>query len=225
VPPGLELDRLGPDEGYALFTFLSYRHGHFGPRLLGPLRRLLPSPIHTNWRIHVRDPQTGQRGITFVTNAIDSTPHALAARWLSEGMPMHVIQHAELDRTETGAYRLRLEPGPGSAPDAEALLRPASAPPDPIPDPWGICFSDYQAVLAYCVPQDRALSSQPWHGHVTRQEIHLGIPLESCQPLEGEVRSRAARALAGDAQPLCFRVAEVAFLFDRVEHDPRDPAR
>src|SRR5437762_1672485 len=78
VPEGLELDRLGPDGARGLLTFLTFRHGHFGPRLLGPLRRWLPSPVHTNWRIHVRDPRTGQRGIYFVTNAIDSAPHALA---------------------------------------------------------------------------------------------------------------------------------------------------
>src|SRR5262249_6500560 len=91
MPWGLELQRLGPGGRYAFFTFLTFRHGHFGPRLLGPLRRLLPSPVQSNWRIHVRDPQTGVLGIYFVTTAITSTPHALAARLLSEGIPMHLL--------------------------------------------------------------------------------------------------------------------------------------
>src|SRR5262249_8404586 len=52
VPLGLELQRLGRTGRYALFTHLTYRHGHFGPRLFGPLRRLLPSPVHSNWRIY-----------------------------------------------------------------------------------------------------------------------------------------------------------------------------
>jgi len=43
-----------------------------------------------------------------------------------------------------------------------------------------------------------------------------------CEPLEGEVRSRAARALAGDAAPVCFRVAKVAFRFTGEEHGPLD---
>ncbi len=74
-------------------------------------------------------------------------------------------------------------------------------------------------MLAYCVPQDRAFSPQPWHGWVTRQEIALGIPLVDCQPLEGEVRSRAAAAIVGNATPFCFRVPTVRFRFAREEHD------
>src|SRR5207244_983171 len=98
VPPGLELQRLGRGGRWALFTFLTYRHGHFGPRLLGPLRRLLPSPVQSNWRIYVSDPRTQTRGVYFVTTCISLTPHALAARILSEGMPMHVPQSAEVRR-------------------------------------------------------------------------------------------------------------------------------
>mgnify|MGYP006890127042 FL=1 len=64
------------------------------------------------------------------------------------------------------------------------------------------------------------MDSQPWRGTISRQEIDLGISLDACEPLEGEVSSRAARAIAGDAAPLCFRVARVDFRFDLEEHDP-----
>jgi hypothetical protein len=216
VPPGLELQRRGPGGRYALFTHLTYRHGHFGPRFLGPLRRLLPSPTHTNWRIYVHDPHTGLSGVYFVTNAIDSTWHALAARLLSEGMPMHALRQGVV-KLGGDAYRVLLDPGEGSAPDLEARLGPGSAAlPGP---PWSECFENYRAMLAYCVPQDRAFSSQPWYGRITRQEIRLGIPLESCEPLAGEVYSRAARLFVADAEPLCFRVARVAFCFDREVYD------
>jgi hypothetical protein len=219
VPAGLELQRLGRGSRYALFTHLTYRHGHFGPRLLGPLRRLLPSPIHTNWRIYVRDPHTGLPGIYFVTNAINSTLHALAARLLSEGMPMHALKSAGAAIGEDRSCRVRLDPGAGSAPDLEAELRPGNAAlPGP---PWSECFDSYHTLLAYCVPQDRAFSSQPWYGRITRQEIVLSIPLESCEPLDGEVRSHAATEFVGGAVPLCFRVARVAFCFEREEYDSR----
>ena len=52
-------------------------------------------------------------------------------------------------------------------------------------------------MLAYCVPQDRAMCVQPWRDVVTRQEINLNIPLQSCLPMKGSVVSAAARALAG----------------------------
>jgi hypothetical protein len=82
-----------------------------------------------------------------------------------------------------------------------------------------LCFDSYRDFLAYCVPQDRAMASQPWQGTVSRQEIDLGIPLDACEPLEGEVRSKAAAAVARDAAPLCFRVASVRFLFTSEAHD------
>jgi hypothetical protein len=217
APPGLELERLGPDGRYALFTFLTYRHGHFGPRFFGPLRRMLPSPVQSNWRIHVRDPRTGTQGIYFVSTVISALPNALAARHLSEGVPMHVPRSAELTRREDGRLRLRIEPGDGSSPDVDAELRP-SAPPE-WTAPWSVCFTDYRDFLAYCVPQDRAMSSQPWYGRITRQEIRLGIPLEACEPLAGTVVSKAASELVGDGNPICFRVATVAFRYDGEEYD------
>ena len=219
VPEGLELQRIGRDCRYALFTHLTYRHGHFGPRLLGPLRRVLPSPVHSNWRVYVHDPNTGLRGVYFVTNAIASTLHALAARLLSEGMPMHALRRAAVEVDDDRTCRVLLDPGEGSGPDLEAILRPGDAVlPGP---PWSECFDSYPALLAYCVPQDRAFSSQPWYGRITRQEIALAIPLESCEPLAGEVRSHVATAYVGDAQPWCFRVGRVAFCFEREEYDQR----
>jgi len=219
VPPGLQLQRLGTDGAWALFTFLTYRHGHFGFAFLGPLRRLMPSPIQTNWRIHVVDPVTGHRGIYFITNALTSTPQALVARLVTEGMPMHVLATAELAR-DVDAIRVRLDPGRGSAPDAELDLRVTEPP--VLEGAWAECFGDWHGFLAYCVPQDRALSSQPVRRRVSRQEIDLGIPLATCVPLAGAVRSRAATAIAGaDARALCFYVPSVTFRFATEAHDRR----
>jgi hypothetical protein len=219
VPVGLELQRIGRGARFALFTHLTYRHGHFGPRLFGPLRRLLPSPVHSNWRIYVHDPHTGLRGVYFITNAIDSTPHALAARLLSEGMPMHALRRAVVQVGDDRTCRVLLDPGTGSAPDLEASLHPGDAVlPGP---PWSECFDGYTALLSFCVPQDRAFSSQPWYGRITRQEIALEIPLESCEPMAGEVRSYTAAEIVGDAVPLCFRVGRVAFCFEHEEYDRR----
>ena len=69
------------------------------------------------------------------------------------------------------------------------------------------------------VPQDRALTVQPWHAWVTRQEIRLDIPLDACQPLMGDVSSLMARAIVGDAEPFSFIVPSVFFRFDAEYHD------
>jgi hypothetical protein len=219
VPAGLALQRLGPEGAYGLFSFLSFRHGHFGFRFLGPLRRLLPSPLQSNWRIHVRDPRTAIAGIYFVSNATTSTLHGLVARLLTDGMPMHVLEAGELTRSAEGLVRLTLAPGAGTAPDAVATLRPSPSP--ELPPRFAACFASFTDFLAYCVPQDRAMSTQLHRRCVTRHEIDLGIPLRACEPLVGEVRSRAAQAMVGeDTACVCFRVPSVRFLFARQVRDP-----
>jgi len=59
-----------------------------------------------------------------------------------------------------------------------------------------------------------------WHalapradGAIVSLDIELGIPLDACEPLEGAVSSRAARAIAGAAIPFAFRVPAVPFRF------------
>lgn len=211
VPVGLELQRVGPGGRLAVFSFLTFRHGSFGPAFLGPLRRLLPSPVQSNFRIHVRHPGTGVLGVHFLTTAIASTVHALAARLLTDGIPMHVPGSAVL-RCDERSCSLELTPKSGSAPDAHAELRTVGAP--PMSGPWSGAFASYLDMLAYVVPQDRALSTEPAKCRWTRQEIHLGIPLDACEPLQGSVRSATASAIVGDAEPFSFRVARVKFLFE-----------
>jgi hypothetical protein len=218
VPAGLELQRVGSDNQYALISFLTYRHGHFGPRLLGPVRHLMPSPIQTNWRIYVRDPRTRREGVYFLTTATDNVLVALGARLLAEAMPMHLLRHADVRPGPDDIYHLWLDAGSsGTAPTAEALLQHATE--TPASGPWSVSFASYRDMLAYCVPQDRALSMQPWYRRMTRQEIELGIPLEACEPLVGAIHSPTARALAGAAEPFTFRVPRVHFRLDRELHE------
>lgn len=207
VPEGLELQVIGGK--YAVFSFLTYRHGHFGPSLLGPLRALWPSPVQSNWRVHVRDPRTGKEGIYFLTNAVTTTIHALGARLMAEGAPMHRAASGDLRRDPSGDIDIDIDPGQGSCPDVHLRLRPSSD--RGLPAPWSEVFADRDAMLGYITPQDRAIATQPWRQTTSRAEIHLGIPISACEPLEGEVRSRAAEALVGDARPICFRVARVDF--------------
>jgi hypothetical protein len=216
VPPGLELQRVGPHNEYALFTCLTYRHGHLGPPSLGPFRRLLPSPIQSNWRIYVTSPGRSD-GVFFVSTCISSTFHALAARILAEGLPMHVPQQSELGRAPDDSTSVTLEPGAGTSPDLRATLKPSAD--RALPAPWRACFTDYAGFLSYCVPQDRGLSCQPFYNRLTRQEISLGISIESCIPLTGEVFSKTLKGLFGDVQPVCFLVPKVNFCFNSEIHE------
>ncbi len=218
VPEGLELQRIGPSHDKAIFTFLTYRHGHFGFRMLGPLRKWSPSAVQTNWRIHVRDPKTKLEGIFFVTNAIDSLAQALGARLFSEGMPMHVLASTTL-RRDGEQLDLNLEPGLGTAPDARLKLQRSTE--RVLPPEWAEIFGSWDGMLGYVVPQNRALSSQPYRSRITHQEIQLPIALADCAMLTGTVTSNAAQTYIGDAQPVCFHVPRVAFLFESEVHTER----
>jgi hypothetical protein len=215
VPLGLELQRLGPDKSYGLFSVLTYRHGHFGPRILGRLRNFMPSPIQSNWRIHVRD-RNGVEGIFFVATVVTSSIISLGGRLLADGVPMHISDGGAVTVNSDGTFDLKLIAGTGSAPDMVASL---SACPKPVfQGEWLECFGDFDSFLSYCVPQDRAISGQPWYQQITKQEINLGIPLSSCQPLEGTVKSKTIEQLIGrGAQPICFRVPRVSFSLDKVD--------
>jgi hypothetical protein len=214
VPASLELQRLGPAKNYALFSILTYRHGHFGPRILGPLRFLMPSPVQSNWRIHVRDRDSND-GIFFIATVVNSALVSLGARWLSDGVPMHVAESASVTANGAGAYGVELKRGNGSAPDLLANLSVCETP--VLSGAWQECFQDFDTFLAYCVPQDRAISFQVWYQRTTRQEINLGIPLTICEPLRGEVQSATVEKLLGaEAKPVCFRVPRVKFALERV---------
>lgn len=221
VPPGLSLQRLGPESRFAMFTFLTYRHGDFGPALFGPLRRLCGSPVQSNWRIYVRDDRTGKEGVCFVTSAVTTARHSLGARLMAEGMPMHLLAHGSVTRAVDGAMRVVLEPGQGSGPDARLEFAPTAD--RTLHGPWAQCFADYAAMLRYTVPQDRALSTLPVDRRTVRQEIDLGIPLDSCEPLSGTLQSQAAAAIVGSeaglAAAVCFRVPQVCFRFTGERHD------
>jgi len=84
--------RLVPS-GYALwqrdgktpFTILTYRHGNFGPAFLGPLRRMMPSPLQSNWRLYGAQPNQ----VFFVKNVMSSFLHALGTRMFSDVLQTH----------------------------------------------------------------------------------------------------------------------------------------
>ena len=219
VPEGMALQRIGPDEQYALFTFVTFRHGHLGPAIFGPLRQHLPSPIQSNWRIYVVDRNTSKRGVFHLTTATNSTLHALAGRILGEGSPMHVPRRADLLCDASGTVHLAIDPGTGTAPDARATLRPSLE--RTIPPGWVACFGDWDRFLLYCLAQERSLGFQPWYERVSRREVELTASPKDCRRIDGAVESGAASQIVGNANALCFHVRQAKARFERVAYDRR----
>jgi hypothetical protein len=105
---GLRVRRFGDA---TLLSILVFRHGHFGPALLGPLRRLLPSPIQCNARAYLEAP--GQH-VTFLANSIDHLAYFLGSRLLCDGLPVHYPASARLERSGS-RLSVALAAGHGSA--------------------------------------------------------------------------------------------------------------
>ena len=151
-------------------------------------------------------------------NAASGTIVPLGARLMLQSMPMHALAKCELTHLKDGCFRLILDPGIGSGPDIKTTLCPTQD--RTLHDPWRLCFDNYHAFLAYCVPQNRAMACQPWYGRVSRQEIRLDIPLSECSPVAGSVQSRLAHEIADSHDPIGFHVAKVAFRFDGQDFEP-----
>lgn len=211
LPPALQVQRLGPQGDLALFSTLTYRHGHFGPKLFA-LRKLMPSPLQSNWRLYVRDRVTSTNGIYFVSTCLSNAPIALLARVASEGVPMHVPHEMHLENGADGSYRILIDPGTGSAPDLQADLVPTSM--LALPSVWERCFGSFDGLLRYCVPQDQALSVPSGHGGTLAQKIRLKAALSSALPLAGQVRSNVLQQIVGDSEPICFVIPNVELHYE-----------
>ena len=212
APSPLQLQIVANNQ--AVLSVLMFRHGHFGPRCFGKLRKLWPSPLQSNWRVYVTDPTTGLPGVYFVTTTITSIPHAFATRLLCDGVPMHVPAAATLDVVGT-AVKATIDPGIGSAPDlrVDLVLNDLHE----LPTEWLDVFASRADSLRYLVPQDRALDSLPWTERINRQEIDLRIPLESCRWMMGTVESGYVSKWTHGIRPLCFLVPAVEFEFAKAE--------
>jgi hypothetical protein len=220
LPPTLQVQRLGPRGDLAMFSALTYRHGHLGPKIPA-LRKLMPSPLQSNWRLYVTDTVTNTAGVYFVSTCLSGTPLALLARVASEGIPMHVPREMRLDNEADAGCRVLIDPGTGSAPDLQANLVPSNT--TDISGAWKQCFSSFDGLLQYCVPQDQALSVPPGEERTIAQQIRLTAPLSTIRPLAGQVSSRVLRQMLGDSEPICFVIPNVEFHYEgaiAIHHPP-----
>ncbi len=200
VPAGV---RLWQHNGKTPLTILTYRHGHFGPSLAGPARRLLPSPLQSNWRFYLEEPGK----VYFVRNIMDSTLHALGTRIFSDVLPTHLparFVHAR-DGEE---YTTVIEPGAGSAPPLEARTRVSAQ--RELPADLADAFANWDEAVTFLACQHTAMIEVPGLGRMAESEISLPIALNEVLPLEAaSVSCPMAGTDAGS--PFCFAVPRVQF--------------
>ncbi|MGX9714298.1 DUF2071 domain-containing protein [Janthinobacterium lividum] len=199
-------------DGKTPFTVLTYRHGHFGPALPGPLRKLLPSPLQSNWRLYLDHTPPGAPAVPcvyFLKNIMDSLPHALGTRLFSDILPTHLADGMTLEVTPTQA-RCSIAGGAGSAPSLEVQA-------DIVADhtldaDWQALFGNWRDAVAFLACQDAAIAHVPRNGKLVFGEIDLPVDVDQVQALTA---LRADCGLLGQlppvSKPFAFLVPKVPF--------------
>lgn len=211
-PPGYRYCARG---GRTPFTILTYRHGGFGPAALGPLRRLLPSPLQSNWRWYLQredEPSDAMPTVLFARNVMDSLPHVIGARLLSDAMQPHLaadfVHRLDADRIVTS-----IDPGQGSAPRMRAVLRDVD--PAPVDATWWTGrFGSREQAWEFLACQKAALAIAP-DGRIALTRIDLPVNITHVRPLSvaaDGIECPLLGAMGGGAgQAFCFLLPRVPF--------------
>ncbi len=198
-------------DGYTPVSVLTYNHGSFGPRFLGPFRKVFPSPNQTNWRLYVQpdDSRTAQDSIYFFSTALDSTPHVLGSRLGSDGLPAHRVKTIEHTRTgELGptnksnpingpmqTIRTVIDPGRGSGPRLLATTVESQA--KALSPAWAERFTNWDSAVSYLVEQNASVVVDQGAG-VVRESL-ITIPVQM-----GQVRPARVTELKASGIPACL---------------------
>lgn len=215
APPGA---RLWSYQGRTPLTVLTYRHGHFGPRWMGPLRRLMPSPLQSNWRLYLAEPLADAPPIptvAFVYNVMDSLAHVAGTRLFSDALPSHWPASFDF-RVNPDEAIVDIAPGDGSAPRLAArAVRAGDAVLSP---PWSGMFDDWSDAIVRLASQDAAVVEVPTAegapGRSALATIDLPVDVASVHPLVLDTQTLdcpVLQRLDADPEALCFLLPSVRF--------------
>jgi len=208
LPPPLQLDGYGDT---TLLSVLTYRHGGFGPKLLGPLRRILPSPTQSNWRLYtLPENETASRdAIYFFKTMIDSGLHVLGSRLFSDGLPSHLPLTLGHDQQD-GRYETRIESGGGSAPDLHAAVVACES--RALPSDLAQHFESWEAAVQYLIEQNRGVGVVASQGKVYESPIAIPLDVNDIIPAEVEfIQSDYLAELTEGCPPFAFIAPKVSF--------------
>lgn len=197
-------------DGHTILTILTYRHGHFGPAFLGPLRRLFPSPLQSNWRLYLApDANEGRGTVLFIANIFDSALYAVGTRLFSDVLPSH--RAARFDHHCTQTSGMMHIGGGGSAPEVriEAVTDAAAI----LPPDFQRFFPSWRQAIQYLALQHQAVAQVADEDALVFSDIDLPIEPDSATAL-GINHYEAGpwlKELGALNAPFCFRVPSVHF--------------
>jgi hypothetical protein len=211
VPPGI---RLWQRNGRTPFTVLSYQHGHFGPAFAGPLRRLFPSPLQSNWRFYVDNGCTagaGQKTVFFIKNILNSTAYAFVTRIFSDVLQTHLSSRF-IHAGEDGKFRTEITIGAASLPSLQVSGEREDT--ERLPDSYSPVFGNWENAVDFLVHQDAALAFVERTQSLAISEISLPIQVSEVRALStvnGHAACSFLESFRDVGEPFCFVVPKVKF--------------
>jgi hypothetical protein len=211
VPPGVVPNQ---HNGKTLFTILTYTHGHFGPLFAGPLRRLFPSPLQSNWRLYVETLPDGvptDKTVLFVKNIFDSPIYAVGTRLFSDALPSHLAQRFE-HTASNGRITTMFLAGAGSAPEFQCLV--GKTPERSMPEAFSGFFDSWNSAVAFLCLQHGAIAHVEDCDRLAYAAIDLPVDVDAVEPLvalEPPLSGEFLKQIGATGMPLCFLVPRVPF--------------
>lgn len=210
VPPGVSVIERA---GLTLFTILTYRHRHFGAKWLGPLRRLCPSPLQSNWRLYAETLPGGpatSRAVLFLRNAFDSPAYVLGSRLASDALPSHLPLRFVHQRSGDD-YETVLDPGEGSAPALASRVERAAT--RTLPADFDRFFATWTGAVRFLCQQESAIAAIDGERRIAQAGISLPIDVDTVLPLRSVEIAGAGflQAVGAIGAPFCFVVPKVRF--------------
>lgn len=198
-------------DGTTVLTVLTYRHGHFGPDLLGPLRALFPSPLQSNWRLYI-DALDGQRRsslVLFIRNVFDSMLYALVTRVLSDVLPSQAARSFTHVCSASGCETRIVDAEGRLSLHLSACAEEAGI----LPEAFAALFGSWDEAVRFLALQDAAIAQVPDEAALAHSRIDLPIDLDTVEPLHATQVEPGTwlRSLGAEGPPLCFRVPAVRF--------------
>jgi Uncharacterized conserved protein (COG2071) len=211
TPPGTQL---WTRDGLTPFTILTYRHGNFGPSMLGKLRVLFPSPLQSNWRLYLaQSPSEAPRvrTVLFLKNVMSSAIYALGTRVFSDALATHLPKAFDFYR-DAERFQIDIISGEGSSPSLQAQLRICTR--RELPPTFRKAFTTWDEAANFLASQDAAVNIDGRTGRLAFAEIDLPFDGRTIQPLEldeSTFRSEYAASFGTNNSAMCFLLPRVKF--------------
>jgi hypothetical protein len=211
VPPGIQLwERAGKTP----LTILTYKHGHFGPALMGKFRSMFPSPMQSNWRLYLDDTSQAVpngRCVYFLKNIMDSVLYVFSTRMFSDIMQTHLAEKFTYAGSRQ-AIELDIQPGKGSA--SGLSCKAVAHAEKNLTAPFLNLFGSWNDAVKYIALQDVAVSYADRLEGIVAAEIELPIDVGQVLPFEVSADGVTCAFLEQFARvegPFCFVVPSVKF--------------